>query len=49
MELGNEEKKSNTKNQRINVQFKWRTISSMLFSKKKGGPSYDLDGAGYAP
>jgi hypothetical protein len=38
MELGNDVKKSNTKNQRVSVQFKWRTISPMLFSQKKGLP-----------
>jgi hypothetical protein len=43
MKLGNDEKKSNPKNQCVSVQFKWKTISYILFSQKKGWPSYDVD------
>jgi hypothetical protein len=46
MELGNDEKKSHTKNQRMSVHLKWRIISSMLFAQKKGRLSKEKSAVG---
>jgi hypothetical protein len=43
-ELGNGEKKSHTKNQRVSVHLKWRIISSMLFEQQKGWLSKEKSG-----